>query len=564
MINIAFYSPSIDLVQSTKFVCPNFFYLKTYIDLYSKNKDNINWEHIIYDDIESNKLANWLVDIKKIDVLCLGVYIWNESLCYSLAEKVKELNPNIIIIIGGPQQLGSISKEFLETHSYIDYCVYGDGQVPFLYLIDSIIENKEIDYKETSNLCYIKDQEYCKSEHQIFKDNKFLSVSPWIKQKSYLVKVLNYYKSKDIKVVLNWETSRGCPYSCVFCDWSSGLHNKVSKFKIGVQLRELLMFAKLGILAIRISDANFGQYAQDLEITKFWIKVAKKYPGTLYINDLNFSKLSKERSYHIADLFQQAKLNQYNRWTFSVQDTDYNILKMIQRPDIPWEDHKKMIKTFLDKHPETMAAVELICGFPSQNYKTYFDMCMSLLKENFFIRSYSWQFLPMSPVTDKTYQETYKIKLLPINYVIKENGNEFVSKVVLCYSEYKTEKYDVIRLYLLSNLINSILFTHIELFKKIIDKSNVTLYDILIKILYYLINNKMFLQEYNKSKSDIYSCIEGKLDTIDLNKMSYDMYYLTLISNCLTERIILSNILPVKIADIDIPMMMDILVEKDA
>ena len=41
-----------------------------------------------------------------------------------------------------------------------------------------------------------------------------------------------------------WETNRGCPFSCTYCDWGSATASKVSRMDMDKLGKELLWFAK--------------------------------------------------------------------------------------------------------------------------------------------------------------------------------------------------------------------------------------------------------------------------------------------------------------------------------
>ena len=53
-------------------------------------------------------------------------------------------------------------------------------------------------------------------------------------------------------------------YNCTYCDWSQNLTNKVTRRKAEWKL-ELEFFRDLDV-QIRETDANFGQWKEDIEI----------------------------------------------------------------------------------------------------------------------------------------------------------------------------------------------------------------------------------------------------------------------------------------------------------
>ena len=66
-----------------------------------------------------------------------------------------------------------------------------------------------------------------------------------------------------------WETNRGCPFQCTFCDWGDASVNRVAKYDIERLFEELRWISRNEIGYIFGADANFGIfYERDLEIAK--------------------------------------------------------------------------------------------------------------------------------------------------------------------------------------------------------------------------------------------------------------------------------------------------------
>ncbi len=68
--------------------------------------------------------------IANSDCIAFSNYVWNKSFNYALAKIVKKLNPNAIIIFGGPETPISNTKLF-SIHPYIDVVVKKEGEGGF-------------------------------------------------------------------------------------------------------------------------------------------------------------------------------------------------------------------------------------------------------------------------------------------------------------------------------------------------------------------------------------------------------------------------------------------------
>src|SRR5207244_1673497 len=55
-----------------------------------------------------------------------------------------------------------------------------------------------------------------------------------------------------------WETNRGCPYSCNFCDWGSATMAKLRRFSMERVSAEADWLSYISPSFVLVADANFG------------------------------------------------------------------------------------------------------------------------------------------------------------------------------------------------------------------------------------------------------------------------------------------------------------------
>jgi radical SAM superfamily enzyme YgiQ (UPF0313 family) len=116
---------------------PLFFFIKTYYDIYGMN-NQVEWarcEHVIFNSVDESAES---IVAAGVNILGLSVFIWNEDYQYAIAKKVKELDPSIVIVFGGPQLDAHKNPNFFLTHPYVDWVCYGDGERAFQLLVDKI------------------------------------------------------------------------------------------------------------------------------------------------------------------------------------------------------------------------------------------------------------------------------------------------------------------------------------------------------------------------------------------------------------------------------------------
>ena len=136
-------------------------------------------------------------DLKKItgdilsdnwDAVCFSVYIWNSLIINEIISDIKRANPEIKIIIGGPE-----ASNINFDSSNADFIVKGAGEAAFRFLLE---KNLEHSYKIIS----IPNPSF---DDIIFPRNEYTGMD--------LTGKYFYY-----------ESSRGCPFKCIYCISSSG------------------------------------------------------------------------------------------------------------------------------------------------------------------------------------------------------------------------------------------------------------------------------------------------------------------------------------------------------
>ena len=401
-----------------------YYFLKSYYKFRGKHYNNIDWQlPIVYPNVEIDDMLQEVVQDAP-DIFCLSVYLWNRNHSFALADAVKQALPNTIIVMGGPEIDAHRNKQFFVDHPNIDYVVYGSGEEGFKYLLDALVVDEPI--PEDAVNIVTRDNLWM---HRIFDDKQYKSVSPVIDMKDEIER--DYFRLKEYVrhqsslldsnnnkelgpltgvsdvITVRIERARGCPYACTFCDWNSGLHNKVKR-KTSNWREEIDFFKSLGPgLRVEPMDANWGIYPEDIEITKYALAELE------YFGIPNVAKLNKERVFEIFELqAQHAKTKNRDLWLkVSLQDIHEHILEAIDRPDIPWLKHKEMLQEFISHHDHVRYKAETIIGLPGQTVDLYREQLVEMQEASIHnCVSYFWEILPNSPAFDPKYQEKYQIK----------------------------------------------------------------------------------------------------------------------------------------------------------
>ncbi len=338
-------------------------------------------------------------DIKKCissDILLCSCYVWNWEITTYLAKKVKESNPNCTIIFGGPQVPEDING-FFEKYPFVDILVHGEGEI--------ILENILKEYLNKKNYFNVKgiSTKEIRTHPQERINDLGLIPSPYLTNNIW--KLVD--KVKDLKWIASWETNRGCPYQCTFCDWGSATFTKLRNFVDDRLFKEIEWFAENKIIYIDCCDANFGiMQKRDLLLARKLKEVALEtgYPEKIRPA---WAKNSSEKIIPIAEELKDGNI--LGAVTLAVQSLDEKTLDIVKRANIKFNEFSELTEIFR-KH-QIPTYTELILGLPGETIDTFKEGLETIAQtkiDTVFI--YNCGVLPNAPMNVKSYKEKYKIK----------------------------------------------------------------------------------------------------------------------------------------------------------
>lgn len=391
--------------------------LKMQIELFCPDiKDQLEWLIPIHQEISDEELIKQ-IEHTDVDILCTSHYIWNHDyLCEQLSRIKNKLKPDFKIIAGGPSIDVNINKEFFAHHPYIDYAVYGPGEMAFADVVKHLVTKKPLVAFNTSN-CAWQNHETGKTTVADYKVVKMIETSPYIHNKDMFTVMATQIKeqaeSAKKEVWIPYTVTRGCPYSCTFCDWNGGLGTKVSRRKNTYQ-QEIDLFEELDLTNIYLSDANVGLYNEDVDMIEYLAE--KNIKGNnKFIVQGNYSKLNKNNNLKIFHALARGKLIT-RTLNFSIQDTNQQVLKNIDRPDIGWDEHVKMARELRTTHPHLVIKAQIIYGLPGQTPETWKQTLLQLIEENILPIIFLNEPLASSPALyDTNYQDKFQFEYIESN-----------------------------------------------------------------------------------------------------------------------------------------------------
>ncbi|MBN8691937.1 MAG: B12-binding domain-containing radical SAM protein [Bacteroidetes bacterium] len=228
--------------------------------LYELNKEQsgLRWKEFT---IKEN--PDDIVDYcKEYDLVAFSCYIWNITQTLLVCEKLKEINPKIKILLGGPEV--SYDYQNVISKNFIDYIIVGEGEIAFKEFLNAFPNVNSV-----RSLVYKSGDAIIESPSApIFDVKEFEDLMP------YQSDNVEELKNK----VLYIETSRGCPYKCEFC--LASLDNKV-RYLPQKHIEQTLLYLMEHGRVIKFLDRTFNM-KRDFTLWVFNFILENHKPGNVF------------------------------------------------------------------------------------------------------------------------------------------------------------------------------------------------------------------------------------------------------------------------------------------
>ncbi|UWD48409.1 B12-binding domain-containing radical SAM protein [Clostridioides difficile] len=298
----------------------------------------------------NNDLDYILKDIYKneYDIILFSTYIWNIGDIVKLCDNLKKIRPNTKIALGGPE-VSYDSYEAMKKYDFVDYILYGEGELIFRDLVLHLKGKKEI--KDVDGLVYRQGSEIIVNKPMELLQNLDEIPSPYenLNPKEYENRIVYY------------ESSRGCPFNCQYC--LSSTIPGLRYFSLDRIKRDLKALIDARVSQIKFIDRTFNANKKvAMEIMDFLMKNDNGY--TTYHFEVTAYLIDDKMLEFLADckegLFQ---------FEIGVQSTNEKTLDAVGRRD----DFKKLshVVQTVASYRNIHQHLDLIAGLPYENYESF-------------------------------------------------------------------------------------------------------------------------------------------------------------------------------------------------
>lgn len=369
--------------------------------------ENYDCKRIVFAKEDIDEL---IADIENPDICVFSCYIWNDKYCRTVASRIKQRYPNCIIMFGGPDA----EEHFVDT-DFADVVVVGEGEYIFKDLLVDHLNG--IDIRGVHNSDRITD----------------LSTLPSPYLTGVFDQIMNDNPSFEWFMV--YETNRGCPYQCTFCNWGGLINSKVKRFSDERVFGELDWTLGKKIVSIFVADANFGILVErDKLIAEKFRSVVEHPDSNIHWTYFNWAKNSNDTIFEIAKTLG----NRAGLLTLSRQSMNDSTLNAIKRKNMQVNDTSNILLKALAS--EISVTTEMILGLPLETVDSFKDGLADLLAagQHNYIPVYFAIVLPHTELAEPQYREKYGIKTVEFKLSVERSGKKHIPESIEIITETNT------------------------------------------------------------------------------------------------------------------------------
>jgi hypothetical protein len=221
-----------------------------------------------------------------------------------------------------------------------------------------------------------------------------------------------------------YETSRGCPFKCAFCEWGTGaIGSKMYQWPMSRIRRDWEQIVAAGIKDIWLADSNFGALKQDLEKAQLIVEL-KERVGLPLSFATSWSKKHSRQVQEIALLLHSNGLLPH--YQLALQTLTPEALRLSNRQNMSSNEYQPIAKHMSEQG--VPIAAELIWGLPGDNLPDFERNLDTLLATFPNINIFGYTLLPGTEFYRR--REEYQIEAIPVAGYGKAKGEY----VVGCHS----------------------------------------------------------------------------------------------------------------------------------
>lgn len=313
------------------------------------------------------------------DIVGFQCYTFDLPFLKKALKIVKDIDKNIITVIGGPHPSGEAKGSLEYFAETLDYAFVGEAEKGFKLLVD-YLSGRKLDLSAIPGLVWRESGTVRINRPTFEEDLDSLGTLAWdlIRPDTYPESQHGaFYKRFPIAPIM---LTRGCPYNCTFCAAGVISGKKLRKRSIGAVIDEIkLLYDEYGIREFHIVDDNFTldkEYAKKFlnELERLNLDISWSVPNGIRMENLD------------AEFLGQMKRTGLYLVSLGIESGSDRVLRLMKK-NLNVDRIRKTVKLINDTGLEI--AGFFILGFPGEKkseieHTISFSLELNLVRANFF------------------------------------------------------------------------------------------------------------------------------------------------------------------------------------
>lgn len=338
-----------------------------------------------------------LIVSKAPDVVGWSLFLWNARRSLYLSSEIKKRCPDTRIVVGGPEV--SSETDYVLHYPAVDSGCFGEGETVFVEMLRSFCFGTP-DMADLSGIFYKKNQELLVNPGKNYVKNLDQTSSPFL---------LDYINVKNHPMI-SYETNRGCPFHCAYCQTATLPFRHFSVERICADIH---YFVKERVRKVRLSDSNVALHPDFVKLfTEIKRIVSNRnigFSGFAYAEHLTEEKVSllKECNFTFLEL--------------GLQTIHQETLKTLRRPKLNKDAFLRGLE-LLETY-EITYHIDTIIGLPGESYSDY-KATIDFLNDHHvkYIEAFPLMIMPGTELNNMAESLELKHQNLPPYYLIETDA----------------------------------------------------------------------------------------------------------------------------------------------
>jgi radical SAM superfamily enzyme YgiQ (UPF0313 family) len=339
-------------------------------------------------------------------VLCSN-YLWSYAHNLEVARRAVAINPETIFVHGGPHTptYADDCRQFFDEHpDLVHVTARGEGEQAIVDILTALASGlPALDLRQLEHVTGIS---YRHPDGEIVATEDRDRIAELDRLPSpYLTGEFDHLTSAAFAEYVTFESNRGCPYGCTFCDWGSMTLSRIRMFDLGRVQQEMTWAGERGLEAWVLADANLGIMSRDVDLVKDMVKVREQWGVPRYLG-FNVAKNTTKHLTAIVDRLVDAGVATHV--SLALQTNDAATLEAVRRTNINTDHYVALGASF--RRSGLPLQADLMLGLPGQSVDSFSRDLQFLMEHDIPARVWVTQLLPNSPMNDPEYRAEFAIE----------------------------------------------------------------------------------------------------------------------------------------------------------